>query len=253
MTKRTFGVGALTMICACVSGSADPTSDAGVAEVVTAPPPLPAKDGSTTTDASLLFPDGSTADADADAQLSTCPANTPLTVADLDQDPGWKPAKAPSPECTANDITQFEKNFGDPNIKTWTGLGTNLTSSCSACLITADTETSWGPVVHYPSSAANKGFINFGACFGRVETEACGKAVQYSVVCLDRACDACTSTSSERIACNSKADAAGGMCNSFDMAMTQECPQLSTSAKKCNRIIDAAKTLCGPNAGDAGG
>ena len=43
-----------------------------------------------------------------------------------------------------------------------------------------------------------------------------------------------------------------GTCSAFVTTLTNECKNLSTSGKKCNNVVDAAKTLCGPNAGDAG-
>jgi hypothetical protein len=248
--RRTFGVGALTMISACVSGGADPTMDASVEDARPfAPPPLPQPDASSpSSDASILLPPK---DAGTDASGGTCPTPLTVTPATFDQDPGWKPAKAPAPVCTTIELSQFEKNLDDANIKTWTGLATGLGTTCAACIVTSDAEANYGPVVYFAASGGTKGYYNFGACFGQVETQACGKAVQYLEYCLDRACDACT-TQGQRDSCINDAADTNGTCSAFVTTLANECKTLSTSGKKCNNMVDAAKTLCGPNAGDAG-
>jgi hypothetical protein len=93
--------------------------------------------------------------------------------------------------------------------------------------------------------------VNFGACFGYVEDEACGKALQYEQFCYNVACNECTATSTERQKCVEKAGSSG-MCSAFGDATQKACPDIQTSAKKCNSIIDAAKTLCGAASTDAG-
>ena len=248
--KRIFGLGALTMVSACVSGGADP-SDGGslIDSAVTAPPPLPARDASPSTDASIIVPkpDASKPDTGPD----TCLTPSLVTFATLDQDPGWKPAAAPTPACTVADLNQFESNLGNTNLTTWTDLGNDLSTPCAACIITSDAETNYGPVVYYASSGGTKGYYNFGACFGQVESEACGKDVQYLELCLDIACDNCT-TQGERDSCIEVAADAAGMCSEFVTAMQADCKNLTQAGKKCNNVVDAARTLCGPGAGDAG-
>ena len=249
MRNRIFGLGALTMISACVSGGADP-SDGGVLDsTVTAPPPLPPRDASSTTDASIIVPkkDASQPNPDPD----TCLTPSLVTFATLDQDPGWKPAAAPTPACTLAEINQFESNLDDTNIKTWIDLGTGLGSTCSACIITSDAASNYGPIVYDASSAGANGYYNFGACFGQVASPACGKDVQYLEHCLDMACDNCT-TEGDRNTCIEAASDTGGMCSEFVIALQADCKNLTTAGKKCNNLLDAAKTLCGPNAGDAG-
>jgi hypothetical protein len=174
-----------------------------------------------------------------------------VTPASLDQDPGWKPAKAPAPACTTSELSQFEKNLSDTNVKTWQDLATDLGATCAACIVTSDAETNYGPIVYVAASGGTKGYYNFGACFGAVESPACGKAIQYLEYCLDATCDSCF-TQSKRDTCISDATGTGGTCSSFATTMSSECKNLSVSGKKCNNMIVAAKTLCGPNAGDAG-
>jgi hypothetical protein len=255
--KRTFGLGAVTMISAACAGSSGNTVgepfDAGGA--VFAPPPLPPKDAEPSSDASILLPgpDAAKPDANVDEDLDdagSCPVDIPLTAADLDKDQGWKPAKAPYAACTSGDLLQLEGNFKNTNIKTYADLGTGLSASCVACVITEDTENNWGPLV--TAQGGGTGFVNFGACFGAVESEACGKALQYEQFCYNIACNDCTTTSSERQKCVEKAGSSG-MCTSFGSATAKACPNIQTSAKSCNSIIDAAKTLCGPNAGGGDG
>lgn len=173
-----------------------------------------------------------------------------LTAKDLDQDPGWKPAKDPYAACTNAEIIQFDKNVDDPTIKTWTGLTAGLGATCAECILTEDSLANWGPIVVEAGTAGTKGYYNFGACFGELSTEACGKAVQYLEHCLDLAC-ACATTQVERDTCVETASDTGGMCAGFVKTLEQECKTLSTIGKFCNNVVDAAKTLCGPKA-DAG-
>lgn len=181
-----------------------------------------------------------------------CPANAPLTEADLDKEIGWKAAKAVPGACTAADITQLEANFKDTNIKTYFDLGKDLPEGCFNCVFSKDTDAAWGPIVGTAENNGETGFVNFGACFGEVEDPACGKALQYEQFCYNIACNECTTTSTERQKCIEKAGSSG-MCTAFGDTTAKACPNIQTTAKKCNSIIDGAKTLCGAPSGDAGG
>jgi hypothetical protein len=183
---------------------------------------------------------------------SDCPADVPLTEADLDKEIGWKEAKAVPGACTAADITQLEANFKDQGIKTYFDLGKNLPEGCFNCIFSKDTDANWGPVVGTAENGGETGFVNFGACFGEVEDPACGKALQYEQFCYNIACNECSATSTERQKCVEKAGSSG-MCTEFGDATAKACPNIQTSAKKCNSIVDAAKTLCGAASTDAGG
>jgi len=88
-------------------------------------------------------------------------------------------------------------------------------------------------------------------CFGEVEDPACGKALQFEQFCYNIACNECTTTSTERQKCVETAGASG-MCTTFGDETAKACPNIQTSAKKCNSIIDAAKTLCTAGSADAG-
>ena len=181
-----------------------------------------------------------------------CPADAPLTEADLDKEIGWKEAKKTPGACSATDLTQLETNFKDTGIKTYFDLGKQLSDECFACVFAKDTDANWGPIVGTAENNGETGFVNFGACFGAVEDPACGKALQYEQFCYNIACNECTTTSTERQKCVEKAGSSG-MCTEFGDATAKACPNIQTSAKQCNSIIDAAKTLCGSGvATDAG-
>ena len=186
-----------------------------------------------------------------DEPAADCPQNVPLTTDDLDKEIGWKAAKAAPQSCTSTEITKIESNFKDTNIKTYFDLGNGVSDACKACVFAKDTDTNWGPIVGTAADDGMTGFINFGACFGEVESADCGKALQYEQFCYNIACNQCTTTSTERQKC---VEAAGssGMCKDFGDATGKACPNIQTSAKKCNTITDAIKTLCGGGVSDAG-
>jgi hypothetical protein len=184
-------------------------------------------------------------------EVTDCPADAPLTEADLDKEIGWKEAKQTPGACSAADITQLETNFKDTNIKTYFDLGKNLPDECFNCVFSKDTDANWGPIVGTAENNGETGFVNFGACFGAVEDPACGKALQYEQFCYNIACNECTTTSTERQKCVEKAGSSG-MCTEFGDATAKACPNIQTTAKSCNSIIDAAKTLCGAASTDAG-
>jgi hypothetical protein len=62
-------------------------------------------------------------DPEDDTTATDCPADVPLTEADLDKEVGWKPAKASPGVCSAADLTKLEANFKNTNIKTYFDLG----------------------------------------------------------------------------------------------------------------------------------
>lgn len=181
---------------------------------------------------------------------ATCLVDPEATPADFEASPGYKAGAQKSDSCTTTELSQFEKNLDDTNIKTWKELGNQIGTTCAECIITSKEAATWGPVV-YTDDTGERGFYNFGACFGVVEQESCGKAVQFLEWCLDAACDACT-TQGERDACIEASLDTAGVCEGFGKTLGTECKALETSGKKCNNILDAAKTLCGPAAGDGG-
>jgi hypothetical protein len=192
---------------------------------------------------------------DPDDDAGACPASVPLTAADIDEEIGWKPAAKAAGACSAEDLAVLEANFEDTTIESYFDLGKNLTETCRTCAIAKDTDDAWGPIVGLAASNGQTGFINFGACFGAVVAEPCGKAVQYEELCYNVACDACATTQSEQQRCVSAAGEAG-MCKEFAATTQGQCPGLSGAVAQCGTLIDAVKTLCGGtslDAGDAGG
>jgi hypothetical protein len=188
---------------------------------------------------------------DEEEPAGDCPQDVPLTAADLDKEIGWKAAKATPGACTTADITQLEANFKDTGIKSYFDLGKSLSDDCFACAFAKDTDAAWGPIVGTAENNGETGFVNFGACFGHVEDADCGKALQYEQFCYNIACNECATTSTERQKCVEKAGSSG-MCTEFGDTTAKACPNIQTSAKKCNSIVDAVKTLCGAASGDAG-
>lgn len=97
--------------------------------------------------------DGSAKDAETDASADadagpTCPKNLPLTAADLDKEYGWNPAVKSPGSCSAADLATFENDFKLAGAKpNYVALGAGLSASCQACVISFDTDASWGPIV----------------------------------------------------------------------------------------------------------
>jgi hypothetical protein len=181
-----------------------------------------------------------------------CPKNIPITEADLDKEIGFKPATKTPGACPQGDITQLEANFKDTNIKSYFDLGTGLSADCKACVFSKDTDANWQPIVGTAANNGETGFINFGACFGAIEGEACGKALQYEQFCYNIACNECATTQTERQKCIGNAGDTGGMCEEFGKSTGTACPKLQDTAPQCNSVFDAVKTLCGEESADAG-
>jgi hypothetical protein len=173
----------------------------------------------------------------------TCPANVPLTAADLDAEIGWKAAAKKPGSCTTADLTQLQNNFSSSTIASYLDLGTGLSASCKACAISYDTDANWQPIVATFSNGGDTGFVNFGACFGNVESFACGKALQYEQFCYNIACNECSTTTAGRQQCVETAGSTG-MCSTFGDTTATSCPNIATTATSCNSIIDSVKTLC---------
>lgn len=181
---------------------------------------------------------------------ATCLGDPKKTPDGYEQSPGYKPGKQQRGACTAADLTKFEANLGDTSIKTWKELGNDLSMPCAECIVTSKDAEHWGPVV-YTDAEGELGFYNFGACFGVVEKESCGKAIQFLEWCLDDACQACA-TQADRAPCIDSAGDTGGVCAVFGDMLAAECTNLTKSGTQCNDIRDATDFLCGPAASDAG-
>ncbi len=171
-----------------------------------------------------------------------------LTAADLDKQVGYHAAIISANACTTGDITTLDNNSNDTTIKSFFDLGKNLSDTCKACVLAKDTDTHWAPIVGTAADNGATGFYDFGACFGAVEGDACGKAVQYSEFCFNVACNSC----SNRDACVKKAAAKGGYCEAFGAEVVKSCPNIQQTTNFCGNIIDAAKYLCTGTV-DAGG
>jgi len=179
------------------------------------------------------------------------PAN-PVDQAYFDQRRPWKPAKPAAGSCDKDDLAQLAANLNDETIKSWFELGKDISASCKACAIGADTDPTWAPIIGTTESNGDTGFFNFGACFGYVdESDACGKALQYEQFCYSLACSDCTTTRAERVACVKEAGKSTGLCGPFVTKLLAECNNLDVDRGKCAEIVDSVWTLCGSPA-DAG-
>ncbi len=181
------------------------------------------------------------------------PCNQPaITAADLDSAVGYKSAVAQTGACTSGEITQLDNNANDPSTKSYADLGKGLSVACKACVIANDTDSHWAPVVATAKDMGQTGFYDFGACFGAVEGDACGKAVQYSQFCFDSVCTCAGTDQNARAACVKKAAAKGGACATLNDAVVSACPKIQDTQTTCGDILDAARFLCS-SPSDAGG
>lgn len=174
-----------------------------------------------------------------------CPQDMPLTVADLDSEIGWKPSTPAPGSCTTADLTQLKNNFSDTSLQTYTDLGKDLSDTCRACVISKDTDASWGPIVAIAADKGQTGFVNYGACFGAIEGAPCGKAIQYESFCTNIACNECATTRTELAECVTASTSGNGMCAPFANDRTSKCPSWALNVKSCGEILKAAATLCG--------
>jgi hypothetical protein len=182
----------------------------------------------------------------------SCPSSETLTESDLDAEIGWKPALPVKGACSADDIDQLEKNFSDTSLRTYLDLGKDLSESCRACVITKDIEPKWGPIVAVAEGNGESGFVNLGACFGAIEGDACGKAIQYESFCTNIACQDCAFSQKEQAECVTKSTTDNGMCAPFTNQRTTACPSWALNVKSCGTVVKAVQTLCGPEPTDAG-
>jgi hypothetical protein len=202
-----------------------------------APPRQPTRPPSTSS---------SSSSGDFDDPMDACPSEVSLTPADLDKEIGWKPSTPAQGSCSTTDLDQLWNNFSDTSLKSYLDLGKGLSPACNACVISKDTDAKWGPIVVVASTAGESGFVNYGACFGAIEGDACGKAIQYESFCTNIACEECAFTRQELAECVTKSTAAGGMCEPFAAGRTTSCPSWALNVKSCGDIKKAIETLCGP-------
>lgn len=237
--KKLVVAGAITCVTAIVTASA---AGCGTTEAT-----RPAPDASEDVRSERTRSDASEGD-----DAGACPLDVPLTKDDLLAEPGYKPGKVSAGACTPEELAQFEKNLDDVDVKTWIDLGRDIGQTCADCIVTSSSAPSWGPVVYTEESGGDRGFYNFGACFGVVEgSDLCGQSVQFLELCFETACS-CAHTRAERERCLDAAGDLGSMCEEFVAALQKDCKQIAASDMKCNDVVKAAKTLCGPAAADGG-
>jgi hypothetical protein len=174
-----------------------------------------------------------------------CPAYAPLTSTQLDANPGWKCPVSAKGACSTTELAQIQANLDDTSVTTWVGLATGVDDACKSCMLAETGDANWAPIVATTGSAGELGFYNFGACFGFMLGASCGRAVRTSSGASMRHATARTRQVSETHASRRRrtlAACAKGFVNAF----TSSCPSLGIAPGKCNNIIDAIETLCGP-------
>ncbi len=218
------------------------------------------KDTGTLTDSNIPLKDGSLVvvpdsgldaskpkvDASPLADGGTCPGVAP-TFTELETAGGWNPPGAVAVgACSQANITQFENNFA--TAQTYNDLKTGLPTSCSACIFSTETSSTWSFVV--TDATGTNGFFNYGACYARAQfgSNACGKAVQYSEFCLNSSCADCDTTA-DRSACTSGNQAQTACSANFAGQVQAGCgtnqTQLAALDTACGKATKAVNVLCG--------
>lgn len=231
--------GAVVVLASCVGENPAIGSDVDAG--------APSNDAALDTGTSSGGPDAApeaSLDASADADAApTCPRAVTVTRTQLDQDYGWRSAIRSQGACTQTDLTTLQNNLTTVGTSNYLALGNGLSASCVACAITYDSAANWGPIVADQATNGVKGFFNFGACFGDMEGAACGKSLQYEQFCYLIVCGDCTNQA-ERQKCIETTGQT--TCKAFSDGTAADCPNIQTTAKSCNSVADAVKTLCGP-------
>jgi hypothetical protein len=198
----------------------------------------------------VVKPDGG----DSGTPAESCPGAAP-TKADLDSSGGWKPPPAKQTVCTAGDIAAFDANFANAN--TYADLVKGLPAACSACILTKETDATWGFLV--TDDKGELGFVNYGSCYARATggSDACGKGIQYSEFCISASCSDCSD--SEVDTCESDTATQTACSANFDADISAGCgtdqAKLQALDDACGTAAKAAAVLCGGGGtvGDSGG
>jgi hypothetical protein len=242
MMMKTFGFGvaasSAVLVALLTSGGCSSSN-----------PDTPATTTDAATDGKVVKPDAG----DSGPTGTACPGAAP-TKAELDSSGGWKPPPAKQTVCTAGDIAAFDANFANAN--TYADLVKGLPAACSACILTKESDATWGFLV--ADDKGELGFVNYGACYARAAngSDACGKGVQYSEFCISASCADCSD--SEVSTCESDTATQDACSANFDADIAAGCgsdqAKLQALDDACGTAAKAAAVLCGGGgAGDAGG
>jgi hypothetical protein len=190
---------------------------------------------------------------DSGTPTSTCPGAAP-SKADLDSSGGWKPPPAKQNVCSAADIAAFDGNFA--NAQTYSDLVKGLPASCASCILTKETDATWGFLV--ADDKGELGFVNYGACYARAAggSDACGKGIQYSEFCISASCSDCSEN--EVDSCESDPATQSACSANFDADIASGCgtdqAKLQALDDACSKASLAAAVLCGGGTvADSGG
>lgn len=179
-----------------------------------------------------------------------CPPDAiSTTQAQFDQLFGFKlPVRANPPVCTEADIKTMETNF--TGAQKWTDLVKNIAKPCADCLLTPKDGANYGPIVTI-NADGSQGFSNFGACSAYFtqqgggsasDAESCGKALNYTELCLREACD-CADGKGDAAESACIRAAISGACRSFSGGLSA-CKLSSAQEDWCNSLLNGGRTLC---------
>ena len=185
-----------------------------------------------------------------DGAVPTCP-NAPVpTKADLDQPdgaPGWNPPKPrQTTACSASDLSRFATNLANQGWQRWDDLVAGLPTSCAQCILSRETDANWQLVV--TNATGTNGFIDWGACYADAPhgSAACGQAVQYLDLCIDVACNGCSSQA-DFDACTRDKTMTSECEANFGQTLTSACDQAHAQEldDQCGQLVNAAAIVCG--------
>src|SRR5262249_20655016 len=109
---------------------------------------------------------------DEPVDAGSCPEPVPFTATDFTWDPGYKSPKSPTAACTDADISKIAANIQSP-ATSYLDFVRGVTADCKSCAVANWNDSNWAPLVLFQTDGS-KGIIDFGACFGVLEGEACG-------------------------------------------------------------------------------
>lgn len=189
----------------------------------------------------------STPDTGAEAPSPECPGIAP-TKADLAGSGLWHSPRPHAPACSANEVARFKQNFTPSS--TATDLVAGLSPTCSSCLLSDASDTTWGPIVVTDESATDY-FLDYGACYAIVSgSEACAQASQYEDFCVDYTCATCSAFDLD--ACRGDAITLNACESTFGADVTANCSASHAALfAQCGDPAQLAAVTCGGSTPDA--
>ncbi len=178
-----------------------------------------------------------------DAGPATCPA-FPVQVQT------WKPPPSAGPfPCDTAALALLGAQLAAPAPATYTQIESALRAisdggagSCADCVFTRSQADTWGPIVYVDGGEA---FVNYGACHALVSgSEACGRAVQEQIACVDEVCTLAGCPAEGLRSCAQAALQQEQGCGRYDVA-TACAGQVAPLATACRTALDVVTRVCG--------